>query len=249
VGGGQELPLAEAPEVLVETLQKADKSEVFLSKTVTVILGVVLAISVLANLALAWKLWAGKKPEVKNEMPKIESDRVPEESGTAHSEEVEVGKKPRMEEEKAEEETEEEKAEKLIVRVREKVNDALQELGNIKPKQTRIVIEEIERFVNIARVLQGTIRDLERTNEDITRSFANDQTTMTRLIQWVETLQGVLTLLMVGREINDQDVLDRISNMSAYECKEESPPDIDNVFKHIVDIKFYDEDRDDSSDE
>jgi hypothetical protein len=69
-GGSQELPLAEAPEVPVETLQKADKPEVFLSKTGKI----VLAISVLANLALAWKLWAGKKQEVKNEMPKIDID-------------------------------------------------------------------------------------------------------------------------------------------------------------------------------
>jgi len=53
-GRGQELPLAEVPEVPVETLQKADKHE---SKTGMIVLGVVLAVSVLVNVGLCWKLW------------------------------------------------------------------------------------------------------------------------------------------------------------------------------------------------
>jgi len=70
--------------VPVETLQKADKPE---SKTGMIVLGVVLAVSVLVNVGLCWKLWTGKKPreeiEGQPKKPEIAGERGDEEDNEA----------------------------------------------------------------------------------------------------------------------------------------------------------------------
>jgi len=216
-----------------------------------ILLGAGFAVSVLVNVGLGWKLWTGKKQEVKNEMSKIDRDierycetvTEPPEMQMLRVTEIptlRLTRMPKLEVTKLPILFMPLGYTKPVVRrdmeepvINPEINVDMAVLRESNEEAGRRVISEFERLANLITSLKDNLNNALILRE---RSEEENQYLWGRIVKlkhWIDFFRVYMEQRVIGKEFKDKAIFQQLADKGIEEYQTEDALALDDVFDSI----------------